>query len=104
MLLGIPKPCDDPSPAMLIPEGERGRHQCKAKLGEQPQYALVGAFGQTTGKHRIARIERDPDGHRLAMPQGMMGQRLEFVSGPVTVIKWAGRPRLEGVATMRDLA
>src|SRR5262245_11663552 len=55
-------------------------------------------FGQESGKVRVGRVERNADGHRLAVAETMIRELFQLVRRPVAEVERPGRAKLEGVA------
>ena len=67
----------------------------EAESLEEGVHALVAPGPQHAGLHRIARVERHADRHRLAVPQLVGRQRLELVRGPVPIVERPAAAALE---------
>ena len=56
------------------------------------------------GQDRIPRVERNADGHGLAVIELIFRQLLELVRGPMAEIQRTRRPQFEGITAEPDLA
>jgi hypothetical protein len=69
--------------------GERRMPEPKSQVLEQRADALLAARRQMPGEHRVARIERHADRHRLAVAHVVAREALQLVRRPVSVIEGA---------------
>src|SRR5919197_3448675 len=104
MLLEIGDPHNDAPVPTRVPEVERIVPEREPERLQQPDNAEVFTLRQQAGEHRIPRVKRNADRHRLAMAQGVARERLELVGRPVTEVQGARGAAFEGVAATRDLA
>ena len=84
-------------------ESHASCQSAKPSRSSKRAHAHVGARRQQPGKHRIARVEGDADGHGLAVAQLIVRQRLELVRGPVAEIERPAAAALERIAAVADL-
>ena len=103
MLAELAQPVEhQPAPVAAAPL-QRGMPQVEAEPFEHAEDALFLARGEHADLHRVAAVERDADGHCLAVAQLVIGQRFELVGRPVAIVERPGAAALEGIAAVRDL-
>src|SRR5215468_5219582 len=71
---------------------------------QKSHHTLVLAGRETSGQNRIASVERDADGHGLAVIDFIARQLLELMRRPMTKIERPRRAQFEWIPTEPDLA
>src|SRR5688572_2021030 len=103
MLPELAQAVQDGEFAIPLTGTERGMPELEPQQLEQSRNALLGTGSKQAGKHRISRVERDADRHRLAMPNVIVGQAFQLVRRPMAKIERSSAPGLERVPAVSDL-
>ncbi|MEI2678835.1 MAG: hypothetical protein V9G29_13785 [Burkholderiaceae bacterium] len=89
--------------ALGIARLQRRVPEVEAEALEQRVHPAFGTGRKHADLYRIAGVERQTDGNRLAVSQLVSSQGLQLVCGPMPVVQRAGAPRLERISAMSDL-
>ena len=80
-----------------------GRVDPEAEGDEQVERALGLFLAEEAKLAGADQVERQADGHCLAVRQAMVRHRLKLVRGPMTQVERTGAAQLEGVAVAGDM-
>src|SRR5690606_30025481 len=90
------------TPALAVDDVEGGVPDRQPQPLQQRDHPLERILPEPPLQRRVASIHRDPDRHRLAVPQRVLAERLQLVRRPVTEVQRARAAGLERIAAGRD--